>query len=83
MSIANCNFTPQSCKELINVRIAQEGSFERLDSLERWQENQNGHISRIDNKLDKFFWFWLSLLATSAGTLLVLILTQTGVLGHR
>ena len=62
----------------------QLGSTEaRLDNLEVWQKAQNGHLERIDQRLERFVWFLVGILATSSGTLLLVVLGQAGVLGPR
>ena len=61
--------------ELTDIRIAQGRSEERIDNLEQWQKAQNGHLARMDARLDKFLWYLIGILTTSAGTLVVVLLT--------
>ena len=47
----------------------------RIDNLEKWQDAQNGHLARIDARLNLFLWFLVGIFAPSAGSLLALILS--------
>jgi len=70
----SCNLTPATCAELTQSRIAQGRADERLDNLEGWQAAQNSHLKRIDERLDKFLWFLISILVASVGSLFVTLL---------
>jgi hypothetical protein len=70
---AKCNYTPATCAELTQTLIAQGRAEERLDNLEVWQKAQNGHLKSIDERLDRFLWFLVSILAASVGTLFVAV----------
>ncbi len=45
----------------------------RLDNLERWQKDQNGHLKSIDAKLDSFNKWLMGLLGTMIVSLIILI----------
>lgn len=68
---AHCNFSPATCAELTQNLVAQGRADARLDNLEVWQKAQNGHLKSIDERLDRFLWFLVSILAASVGTLFV------------
>ncbi len=72
--IRPCNFTPGTCAELRNACILVEKTETRVTNLETWQEKQNGHLSSIDGRLNRFQWFLIGIFATSAGSLLAIIL---------
>lgn len=47
---------------------------ERIKSLERWQEDQNGTLLRVSEKIDKLYSFVISALASGVISLILLAL---------
>jgi hypothetical protein len=70
----NCNFNPQACLELTDARIELGKTETRLTGLEIWKAGLNGRLDRIDARIEKLLWFLIVTLATSAGTLLLVVL---------
>jgi hypothetical protein len=70
----NCNLSPGACQELSQACVSIGRTEERCHNLEVWQENQNGHLARIDERLDKFLWALVAILVTSLGTLIMAVL---------
>ena len=63
----HCDFTPSSCTELHNVSILVEKTETRVTNLEGWQD-------KLDSRLSKVQWFLIGIFATSAGSLLAIVL---------
>ncbi len=82
MSSYPCNFTPQSCEELTETRILTTETKTRVDNLESWQKSQNGHLSRIDGRLDGVLWWLIGILASSTAALIVGVI-QLWLAGHK
>ncbi len=70
----DCNFTPATCHELGDVRVKVGRTEERLSNLEDWQRSQNSQLKDIGQRIDKLLLLVITLLATSTGTLALIIL---------
>ncbi len=61
-----CNFTPATCGELTDLRISAGQTETRVEGLEKTQ-------SKIESRLDWLLYFLVASLATSTGTLAVML----------
>jgi hypothetical protein len=55
----------------------------RVDALEAWQERQNGHLQRIDEKLDKLHMWLIGVLGSTIVSLVLLIVNLVVARGGR
>lgn len=70
-----CNFTPATCTELTAARLDVADAKARVENLEGWQRAQNGHLGRIDDRLDGIKSWLVGIMATSAGSMLLVVLS--------
>ena len=54
--------------------VRLENHETRINHLEQWEENQNGQLKEIRDKLDKQLWFLLTLLGGVVTNLLIQIM---------
>lgn len=77
----SCSLPPRTCEKLSEACIVVAETKARVSNLEKWQTNQNGKLERIDGRLDNFLWWFVGILTTSAGTFLLILLRQAGIIG--
>lgn len=60
--------------DMENIVRALSGHEERLKSLEDYQDKQNGHLEKIEKKLDNIFNWLIALLGGAIVSLILLLL---------